>query len=99
MYLLFLLFSVALYLWHRRWQRQRRFPPGPPKDFLTGNLRQLPPTHSWHYFTKLKREYGELLGLIFGIVATLKIYPHSRRRIALGHPRAGPHHPQLVQGC
>ena len=34
-------------------------PPGPPKDFLIGNLRQFPKDHFYSKFCEWQKEYGE----------------------------------------
>jgi hypothetical protein len=35
------------------------FPPGPPRDFLIGNLRQFPKHHFYEKFCEWQREYGK----------------------------------------
>ncbi|KAG9027418.1 hypothetical protein FRB95_007786 [Tulasnella sp. JGI-2019a] len=35
-------------------------PPGPPGDFIIGNLRQMPLTYPWHVFTQWGQKYGPL---------------------------------------
>jgi hypothetical protein len=35
------------------------FPPGPPRDFLIGNLRQFPKDHFYDKFCEWQREYGK----------------------------------------
>jgi len=34
-------------------------PPGPPRDFLIGNLRQFPKDHFYGKFCEWQKEYGE----------------------------------------
>ena len=38
-------------------------PPGPPKDFLIGNIRQFPKDHFYAKFCEWQKEYGELKDL------------------------------------
>jgi len=35
-------------------------PPGPPKEFLIGNLRQFPKDHFYNKFCEWQKEYGAL---------------------------------------
>jgi hypothetical protein len=35
-----------------------KLPPGPPGDFLIGNLRDIPSHHEWETFAKWQKEYG-----------------------------------------
>ncbi|KAG9013448.1 hypothetical protein FRB94_002522 [Tulasnella sp. JGI-2019a] len=37
-----------------------RLPPGPPGDFIIGNLRDMPASYAWETFTEWGRKYGPL---------------------------------------
>ena len=57
-----LTFWVLFYLQIRPVKKHGRFPPGPPKKFVIGNMLDLKPnghTH-WKIFTEWKKSYGTL---------------------------------------
>ncbi|KAF8523771.1 cytochrome P450, partial [Hysterangium stoloniferum] len=44
-----------------------KLPPGPPGDFLIGNLRQVPSHHEWETYSEWHKKYGDLVYLnVFG---------------------------------
>ncbi|KAF8521782.1 cytochrome P450 [Hysterangium stoloniferum] len=44
-----------------------KLPPGPPGDFLIGNLRQVPSHHEWETYSEWHKKYGDLVCLnVFG---------------------------------
>ena len=47
-------------------------PPGPPRDFLIGNLRQFPKDHFYAKFCEWQKEYGKRKEL-------LDFFPHCAR--------------------
>jgi hypothetical protein len=36
-----------------------KLPPGPPGDFLIGNLRDIPSHHEWETYSKWQKKYGK----------------------------------------
>lgn len=47
---------MALHAYSR--VKARHYPPGPPRDPLIGNVRTMPDTHAYLYYTELKKTYG-----------------------------------------
>ncbi|KAG9025531.1 hypothetical protein FRB95_010080 [Tulasnella sp. JGI-2019a] len=54
-----LLVLLAVQWYRGAWSgRSAPHPPGPPGDFLIGNLRQMPSSYHWHTFAEWARKYG-----------------------------------------
>lgn len=54
--------AVTFICWvYARRTLSKLLPPGPPRELLLGNARQLKVSHSWLYFSDLAEKYG-LLG-------------------------------------
>ena len=50
----------------RKYQRSAKFPPGPRRLPIIGNLLEAPDSAPWVSFTKWVKEYGPLVSLDFG---------------------------------
>ena len=47
--------------------RRALLPPGPPGNFLFGNLRDMPTSQEWHRYTELARQYGTVSTQLFQV--------------------------------
>ncbi|KAG8877882.1 hypothetical protein FRB97_002953 [Tulasnella sp. 331] len=52
-----LVFAVK---WYHSVRSRGKYPPGPPSDFVIGNLRQMPSSYHWLTFAKWAQKYGPL---------------------------------------
>ncbi|KIM28343.1 hypothetical protein M408DRAFT_329443 [Serendipita vermifera MAFF 305830] len=59
------LFTYAAASWIRKSTRPTNSstPPGPPKEFLLGNLRQFPKDHFYQKFCEWQKEYGNIVSV------------------------------------
>ncbi|TFK43940.1 cytochrome P450 [Crucibulum laeve] len=54
---------ILLAFFFRNWNVDAPLPPGPPTQFIGGNLHQLPKAHPWKTYTEWSKEYGPVFSL------------------------------------
>ncbi|TFK37397.1 cytochrome P450 [Crucibulum laeve] len=55
--------AILLSFSFRNWNTNAPLPPGPPTQFIGGNLHQLPKAQPWKRFTEWSKEYGPVFSL------------------------------------